>query len=604
MRNLPLKAFKKSIVESESKDVLYWYLKYYGKLSYIDSKIYIDLWLYEVKDNLLPVKKFGKKSIKIKVEAHNTIIYTHGSIYDKNGDFVREPNSIDSNLQEFTVELHKDENYREKGLYGILQKTFYELVPYEHKLYFGYPYYFCNKIINNKIVEIIIPLQVIVNYFFFGKSSNLNNKILRGEIEKIIKRDGVSKEIDERDGILKIIGFCSFDKQFYKSKDAKNIASYFFTYENSGLHALRLLSESHITDFRNGITETYLKGKLPFYYKTHYNVLGQFIDTECKVFMVSKILGFMSNESNWSVDAIKIKIDNDNKSTGKYENNNEINVNRPNHSYAEVGNITDEPTDHSSQIKQIKIQSYDNDFFASGLDFEILRNDLNKNKYNVEGIQGKHFDSGSTNYDDNDNESSTTREDYIKEEAYIFPWDKCAIKALSYLCKMYQFTGEYISLNNSNNYIPIDTFFENKEIFSIYKSGTQEFIFILFEILCNDNYYYYFDNGKGKCSAIFYRWVNGNRVERMNINQLNDVINKTVKDHDLRWSSIRAENKLVRDNVKVMQPMKHSSIYEKNVTDIRVKENEFSKNQEEKQTFLILQLVSKIKNRLKLKKRK
>lgn len=598
MRNLPKRSFDSEIKQKEIYNVKFWYLSYIGKVYRIESKIYVSLWLIEVFEDKYPIKLFGRKYLKIKLLAHNLLNYIQGSIYDKDGYFLKEPREDSSGILNLNVLLHRSANYKFSGFHKILSKTNYWIIPNDFEALKGFRYYENFMYYKGKEIQIIIPLQIIINYFFFNRSSNLNQNIIENLVLSNVKNHGVQIRKEEEwpnyvydgsDPLVEYVGHYSFDISKLSSSYAAEIAKFFYTNRNAGNDSLQKLCCKHLVDFYNGKKDVFLDTRIPFEMLSNFRICGQFIDNEEKIFMANRITGFKSNDANkklYMVDFMIAGVLNDTRTAIKLEKREEINKIINLNTFVSVGDIvTDEPSNSTAPIKKNDRVSVYQDFLMMSPKNILSQKYSNYFRYKTSVKKGVEINGQTSNYTDFDPSSSLGRIDQTITLANLLECNKYAKAALENVCKTLDCVGNYVILDK-NIYIE-NTNTNGKDILSEKKYNDKVYKFILFEIILDFDYFYFVEMGRGRYSAIFLQNTGNGRYQKIDLNKLNLIL-KFASENNFHWSKIYKDSysRLQNNGITVLRPMEHETIHGDQDDDV-------------KESILINNLTSKIIKRIK-----
>ncbi|MCG7501081.1 hypothetical protein MHM83_04290 [Tenacibaculum sp. Mcav3-52] len=553
--NLPKTHFRKA-KENLKKEYSFtkWSLFWKGKNFLKEDTFFSHLWLRNVPNEEYPINysygNFGT-ILKVKSLSASSSKFVLGSIFNNEGKLLNIPKDDSLGLNNINVILNNN-NFKDSGIFNIFSKAKYPIPPIFGELKSAY-YYKKTQNINGNLIDIIIPLQLINDFFFFSHSTKLNNHIISNIISENVKYIG-NEMIDG-----KKIGMISQNRLEIKKQQALYYGRYFFTNNNSGLSALNELRTNHLIKIKNGENRVYFKSKIPFSFDINFKVAGQFISNN--IFLGYRIIGAepLENQSFFNTDKIIVSVLNDTRTANKYEDNSTTYTkDKVLNSYQSIETNNDNDySDQSSETYDIIEEEKKDYSFYTIPENEVQPKDSNKNKYLLgKIIKGKDYSGGTSNMFGHTKESGITKTDTELTLYNLIDWNKFIIKTLGEICNEKGYKGYFIKLNSGNTEISYENYDDkiNYSVLSISPPGTNKlFKFLLFRIIDEGRNFYYFDKGTGSYSA-FFSDINFAKIEH---NRLNFFIKKMITDQNLRWSPVSKEETFKPYGFVVYQPIEH-----------------------------------------------
>lgn len=566
-KNLPKRQLKKIIENFPFQKVnSFWYLFHKGRHYLEGDTLYFNLWVVNISKSHYPITEFHKTQIKLKALSNNSHFYVLGSIYDYHGNIVSIPGEAPF-LDSIKLVISKEEKPLNHSYYDSLKESSYPIPNLSGELK-GFPFYL-KKI---RDTSVIIPVSLIIDFFFLSHSTKLNNLILRNTLDDHLKYIGrKDKE-----------GYLSLDRSALRKLEALYIGKFLFTESNSGSKALKELSTAHIIKLYQREKSAYLNSLIPFFQDCKFKLVGH--RTNHGLFLAQRIVSFdLLDKDPFLVNEIILSIINDNISTGNYHDDNSISYNLPSHDYGQVGNNTDYfNSDSNSEIydtEEFQSNSYSFNHLISSKTINI---DSNKHKYILDMISpGNQYIGGSTNIYGEENENNITKTNIVLSIFDLFTWNQYAVKALIKLCNKHSYQGNFLNLNSSYSEKNYKHYKERDHILSWTPIGAkQSFKFVLFEILNDDRFYYFFERGPGSYSAVF----SSSSYRRLSSREINNFLKKIIESKQIRWSQFYQNDEFLGYGIRVYQPIKHPK---KQISSL-------SNGQEE----LVNELVKRIEKRI------
>jgi len=554
-KNLSKAKFKKSLLsigvkQSQSS---FWYLSQKGKSYFKRDSFYMKLWLFKIDSAEYPVESFSKKNIAFEVLTVNTSEYVQGSIYNEIGKCINVPEIGVTGLDSIEVNFDTHDDLFSRGLYEIYSPCNYPIPDFKHRVLKGANYYKTQIKIENKTVTVILPLQSVIDFFFFNFSTKLNNYILENSLEEIFEITGIV--IDKNDKYPCV----TQNRQKVSKRVILFIAQFFFTTSKIQSEAIDLLRTSHLFEMKNGKSKFYLKTKIPFDIPSELKLLGQYIDKNKNTFLANRITGFrpLNQEVLFDFKKIIISVINDTSSVKGYENDEERLYDMVYNNYGGISdNVDYTDSDGKSTVKEIKENENPLYSFSEIPESSSVIKGSNKHRYVLDKIiKGKDYIGGTANLRGYEDESQVTKIDRITL-ASTLAWNIYAISAIDIFCSENKFGGSFIKLYKDN--ISLKEFRDGREdVFTSFNfKKLRKTKFILFEFSRENYVYYFFEKGSGSYSAVF-RSTNNMILSK---NQLFRFLKSITLKNKLDWSArSRDEAFMNKHKIKIFQPITHPS---------------------------------------------
>jgi len=184
-------------------------------------------------------------------------------------------------------------------------------------IYQGYPYFYKEIDYYGK-KKLIIPIQVILSYFYY-LSPRCIHDILHNDFRKGViglKSDGSNYKLEYKSSII-------------RDREVRLLGKYYFTNSKFALKEIFQLPNNILTKILNDPKGYYLSAKIPFEFDCSFHFYGQYIDEENKnkeqkflVHGISKVTPF-GNESFFSKFKFDIEDLEDKSSTENRDNKEE-----------------------------------------------------------------------------------------------------------------------------------------------------------------------------------------------------------------------------------------------------------------------------------------
>ncbi|MGG8497148.1 hypothetical protein ACQY1Q_12080 [Tenacibaculum sp. TC6] len=550
--NLPKEKFKIATKHLKTYKTTLWYLFWKGK-NFIDGDtLYFNLWLININENKYPVTFNYKTKINVTAHSAKSSKYVLGSIYDYQGNIVNCPEVNTKGLSRIETFLNNND-LNDKGFYNLLKgSSNYPLIDYKHEELKNVLFYKKKIIVKEKETNIIVPSQLINDFFFFSFSTKLNNLIISGSIIECVNYIG-RKNIN---GIE--TGIISQNRLEIGKKETLYYGRYFFTDNDAGLEAINQLRKEHLFQFKKGEKKVYFSSKIPFDFDINFNLIGQYIDSSN--FLANRIVGIDSNNlSFFNIDNLIISVLNDTRSAKNYDNNMSVkSKNLTINKFTKIEENNDyRNSDQTSEIYPIiEEQPKDYSFYHTPKN-EVVPKESNKNKYILKQIiGGKEYTGGSVNILGDTKEPGVTKTNIELCLYDLIQWNNFIIKTLIEICDEKGYNGHFIKLSSVKEEICYTQYKRkiNLDVLSATPYGSKFFFkFILFKINFNQKNYYYFDKGAGTHSC-FFSDIYHSDIES---SRLTNFIRKMIVNENLRWSKARKYDKFKPDGIIIYQPIEH-----------------------------------------------
>ncbi|MFD0962552.1 hypothetical protein [Pseudofulvibacter geojedonensis] len=552
MSNLPKKAFENSTksFKKQFKSTL-WYLFCKGKNFLVGDTWFTELWLINVSSKEYPVRIFFKTKIKVEILSISSSKFILGSIYDYKGKLVNEPKINSGGLININTILN-NRYFKDKGLYNIYDSCMYPKPSIYGVLKNAY-YYRKKQLIDDKPIDIIIPLQLINDFFFFSHSTKLNRCIINNTISESVKC--LKDEIV--DG--KRVGVISQNRMEIAKSQALYYGRYFFTRDKAGKKAINQLRTDHLIRYKSGEKSVYFNSKIPFSFDVELDLIGQYIDE--KTYLAFRIVGVNSPDKTpfFDIDKVVVSVLNDTRSVKTSQNKEAKLFTKVINKYTGIENNNEyNYSDQSGETYEI-IEKKKADYSFNDIpENEVLPKDSNKFNYIIGKIvYGKEYKGGTVNLDGIFKEKGITKTNVEIVIYDLINWNHLIINTLIEICKNKGYEGVFLKLHSShyteiayNEYNSDNNF----DILSFTPSNVEKtFKFLLFKISSNNKTYYYFDKGVGTHSAFFSDLY----FNEIKFSRLNAFLARVINHENLRWSKLYQNQKFKPEGIIVYQPLEH-----------------------------------------------
>lgn len=549
--NLPKANFKVAIKYLKEYNSTLWYLFWKGKNFIEGDTLYFNLWLININESTYPTTFDFKTKINVKAHSVKSSKYVLGSIYDYKGDIVNCPEINSEGLTKVEVLLN-NRDFNDRGFYNLIKKGNYPTIDYKQKEFKNVLYYQKIVTIEGQETNVILPLQIIIDFFFFSFSTKLNNLIISNSITECINLIGEQKINGIKTGII------SQNRLEIGKKEALNYGRYFFTENDAGLKAINQLKQEHLIQLKDGEKKVYFNSKIPFDFDINFTLMGQHIGSNN--FLANRIVGINpNNNSFFNIDKLIVSVLND---TRKAKNYNSDMLNKETSLTINRFNKIEENNDYrnSDQTSEIypiiEEESKDYSFYHIP-ENEVLPKESNKNKYILKQVlKGKEYTGGSTNILGDTKETDITKTNIQLTLYDLIQWNDLIIKILIEICDEKKYNGHFIKLSSIKEEICYTEYKKDPSLNILSPtphSSDLFFKFILFKINFNNKNYYYFDKGAGTHSC-FFSDIHHSDIET---SRLTSFIRKMIVNENLRWSKARKSDKFKPDGIIIYQPIEH-----------------------------------------------
>lgn len=556
--------------KSELSRIKFWYLFWRGKTYLKDDTFFTKLWLIDIRSSKYPITEFGHNKIAIEVLTVNIQKYIQGSVYDTKGNCISEPIHDANGLSNIEVSINPREDYANKGLYRLLSNNNYPTTDYKFEVLKGASFYLKKIDLKGVDTSLVLPLQIVIDFFFFNYSTKLNNYILDNTITDLFEVKG---EVVNEKGKY---GYLVQNGQEISKKLMLLFARYYFTKGNSGIKALNDLRSKHLLNLMNGDKETYLYTNIPFSFDCTFNLVGQYLGEQKELFLASRITGFKptNGQKPFDVDELIVSVINDTRSSQIYNNHEVKGYNKVNNEYTGIsGNEVDHSdSDGSGNLIEIEIEEQPFYSFNEIPENRKIPKGSARDKY-VQNkiINGNKFSGGTVNLRGLGGEENITKIDEITVSR-LLRWNVYALNAIKKFCKKNRCSGIFVKIGYQGENISLEEY--EKGYLNVFTSfRTRQFKrtkFILFEFSVNNDFYYFFEQGSGSYSAVFRA---RNRM-KFSKNDLNLIFLNLVSNKKIMWSKRRRDKSfLIKNNLHILQPIEHPGVSEislKNTEEYRV----------------------------------
>lgn len=554
----------------ELNKIKFWYLFWRGKTYLKKDTFYTKLWLINIDTANYPITKFGHFKIAIEILTVNIHKYIQGSIYNASGDCISIPLHDTKGLDNIEVSVNPEQGYLTKGLYQHLSNGGYPIPDYKFEVLKSAPFYLEKVNFNGMEISIILPIQVIIDFFFFSYSTKLNNYILDNIITDLFEVKGEVIKDGDRYGYLVQNGNQISEKLMLM------FARYYFTETNSGIEAINELRSKHLINLKNGYEETYLYSSIPFSFNCTFKFIGQYIAEQKDIFLVHRITGFKPTDGQnpFDVKELIVSVINDTRSSENQQKQEEKNYDKVYNEYTGIsGNETDHTdSDGSGNLIEIDVEEQPMYSFNEIPDKRKIPKGSDKDRYVLnKSINGDKFSGGTTNLRGLGDDKNVVKIDEITASV-LLPWNVYAIGAIEKFCIEKKCSGNFIKLEYETENIKLEDYKEGyKNVFTSFRTKKMKRTkFILFEFFMDQGFYYFFEQGSGSYSALFRA---RNRMQ-FSKNELRLIFLSLAKNKILLWSKKRKDdNFLIKNNLHILQPIEHagkSEIPEENTEEYRI----------------------------------
>ncbi len=544
---------------------LNWVLFHYGR-SYFDevkNRVYRECYFKIAhRKKTFHIENWKKEDtlIKIDVPEESSYYYPIGSTFNHNGKFLKAPKtSKKDRLYEVpNVKLSFKKNYKNEGFHELLKNTKYPIWNNEN-IYKDCPYYYTEVNRFGVTTKIIIPIQVILSYFFYLSPMCIYSILHRGF------HDGIGEYFFNKNTPT-----LPYKSNIIREQELRILGKYVFTYNKQySIYCIRRIrdgfAEKYINDLKlNKKGKHYLTTGIPFKFDFLYNLTGLYIDEyekgEDQKFLVYKInsINPPKDFNFFKYDSFDILDLNDKRSTPNKESKEEQGYTNVIPAYHNLeNNFSESETNNNVGLLEITKNSNTNHFLDSPTINKIKRTDQQK-KYRLDKTifipirsLGDNFGNGSSSSDtQKTNETATFMDfnsffDITQKAMQILKDDKnleVEIKSL----KLTDYHGDY-------SYLPIHSEKYDK--------------ILIFQITVNENNYCLIDLGYGKNIGLL-RFNNPQiSFEEFSDAKLNHIIIDLAKYENFNFQRVTQIQKYKGTGIHILKPLRHLNEVIKNLTE-------------------------------------
>lgn len=521
----------------------FWILCWYGRIFYSnkEERYHIEAFFTETPKLSYYMQDWNiENTTRVTLPLEKTVIVPLGSLFNFRGRMVASPSKfIAKRVYKLNgIRLQSSRNYRDSGIYSKLAGTMYPV--YDKNIYDHCPFYYTEQSMYGKITKVIIPMHVILDYFFGMSTLTLHNLVHKNFYEsvKFWSEDSSKK-----------IGNIKYDGRLINDESLRDIAGYLFATGGTGSKTITGLSLSHFQYFareravgRAG--RAYLNVRIPFETECTYSIFGQYIsddnDGSSQKFIaygISSVKPTIPADNLFTVE--KINYQDISKKSDSSDPDADGNASLTRAARYDIENKVEYlilGTAPSGSVSGVQVADSAKPTFSKAPGFEeeeFFANQIAPKEIEIiEMVQIKTF-TDSLNQTEQGSASQKVSFRPINEDISWYQIFKRAIKILETkgfsALRMHEF--EYISTIGSSMIGDL----------------------LIYEIKFLAAYYYLIESGYGKYIPIM-RMSEGN--VRMSQQFLKEIIHLAASKYEFAWSNFARENPV--ENIKVLTPNRHS----------------------------------------------